>query len=91
MAARSTTNRDRHRRIIAKDQPPCHWCHQPINYQAGHLDPLSFQVDHVTPIARGGEDVLDNCVPSHRACNRQKSDKVAYHPGVTYVTDRKWW
>jgi 5-methylcytosine-specific restriction endonuclease McrA len=90
MTNRNTTIRDRHRRIIRRGHPNCHWCHQPIDYQAPHLDPNSFQVDHVHPINKGGPDTLDNCVPSHRRCNRVKSDKVDYQPGVAYTTTRSW-
>lgn len=85
---RSTTRRDRYRRIIAKDEPPCGVCHEPINYQAHHLDPLSFTIDHVQPVARGGPDTLDNLQAAHRKCNRSKSDKVA--AGVDFVTERSW-
>lgn len=87
---RNTATRDKHRRIIAQGRPPCHWCGEPIDYDAHHLDPLSFQVDHVHPIAKGGPDTLDNKVPSHRACNTAKGARTAYQPGVTYVTDRDW-
>jgi len=98
-ASRNTTLRDKHRTAVSKDHPPCHWCVQRgvtdgsehIDYQAHHLDPLAFQIDHVTPLSRGGSDTLDNCVPSHRACNRDKSDKLNYQPGVTFVTERCWW
>jgi 5-methylcytosine-specific restriction endonuclease McrA len=88
--ARNTTRRDRHRQTIAKDRPDCHYCHEPIDYTANHLDPLSFQVDHVVPIAKGGPDTLDNKVACHRACNRQKSDKLLMPIGVTFVTERTW-
>jgi len=74
--ARSTTLRDRHRKIIAADEPPCHICGGEINYQAGHLDPLSFTIDHIVPLNRGGADALDNLAAAHRACNRDKSDDV---------------
>jgi 5-methylcytosine-specific restriction endonuclease McrA len=81
VATRNTTIRDRHRRAIAKDQPPCSYEHclypdTPIDYQAAHLDPLSFTVDHTIPINRGGADELHNKTAMHRACNRAKSDKV---------------
>ena len=85
---RNTTTRDRHRRIIAKDQPPCHVCGNDIHYQAHHLDPLSFTIDHITPISRGGSDTLDNIAAAHRKCNRDKSDKIA--AGVDFVTERSW-
>ena len=85
---RSTAQRDRHRKIIARDQPPCHVCGGDILYGAHHLDPLSFTIDHITPIARGGSDTLDNLAACHRACNRTKSDKIA--AGVDFITDRDW-
>lgn len=84
----NTTHRDRHRRIIAKDEPPCHICGGPIDYKAHHLSPHSFTIDHVTPINRGGSDTLDNLAAAHRGCNRDKSDKVAV--GVAFVTERCW-
>lgn len=85
---RSETNRRRFRKIIARDQPPCHICGEAILYDAHYLDPLSFTIDHVTPINRLGSDTLDNCRAAHRKCNREKSDKVA--AGVDFVTDRDW-
>lgn len=89
---RNTARRDRFRRIIRRGEPPCHLCGEAIDYQAEHLDPLSFTIDHVTPLARGGTDTLDNIAAAHRKCNR---DKGATAPtllpgGVTFVTHRKW-
>ena len=94
--ARNTTRRDRHRRIIAKGKPPCHWCEQDINYNAHHLDPMAYQVDHVIPLNTGGIDDLHypdgtiQKVPSHRACNRAKSDKIMLPAGASYITERRW-
>ena len=96
---RNTTTRDQHRRIIALGLPPspfgpkpdCYHCNEPIDYEADHLDPECFQLDHLNPLDNGGPDTLDNKVPSHRKCNRAKSNKLAYQAGVTFVTDRKWW
>lgn len=90
-AGRNTRRRDTHRSAISRDKPPCHWCGNEINYGAHHLDPFSFQVDHVHPLNKGGSDTLDNCVASHRACNRAKSDRLAFQAGVTFVTERNWW
>lgn len=78
---RNTTTRDRHRKQIARGKPdcaikPCLYPGVPINYDADHLDPLSFVVDHIIPRARGGPDTLDNKQPAHRACNRAKSDHM---------------
>lgn len=72
-------------------KPDCYHCHEPIDYEADHLDDLSFNLDHLVPLDAGGPDTLDNKVPSHRKCNRAKSNKLTYQAGVTFVTDRKWW
>ena len=46
----------------------CHVCHRPG----------SDQVDHVTPLAHGGEDTLDNLRPIHkRPCHEQKTQREA--------------
>lgn len=71
----TTTQRDKDRATIAKSKPACHICGNPINYQAHWLDPLSFVVDHLIPLNRGGADTLTNKAAAHRHCNRLKSDK----------------
>ena len=91
---RHTTRRNRHRRTIAQGQPPCHLCGQEINYDAeSHLDPESFTIDHIIPIAQGGADVIDNLAACHRRCNRAKGDgrngRKTFRP-VAYITRRAW-
>ena len=58
----------------------CHICNDalgPIDYDADHLDPLSFQLDHRWQIANGGPaSDPNNCASSHRACNRRRSDTI---------------
>lgn len=98
---RNTTTRDKHRHIIEHGispspfgpKPNCYHCGDPIDYDAHHLDPLSFTIDHLKALANGGSDTLDNIVPSHRKCNRDKSDKepTELPTGVTFVTERRWW
>lgn len=91
---RNTSIRDKHRKIIAKDEPPCGICGQPIEYNAPHLDPGEFTVDHIVPIAQGGTDTLDNKQAAHRRCNiiLGASLKGEFAAGiVTHVTKRCWW
>ena len=91
-AGRSTTARDRDRAAIRRTKPPCGICEQEIDYDLKSPDPMSFEVDHIIPLAKGGPDDLANKQASHRKCNRAKWDKLAedYGPRV-FVTDRYWW
>lgn len=54
---------------------PCALCGKPIDYSlpAGH--PMSFEVDEIVPVSRGG-DPLDfaNTQPAHRICNQRKGN-----------------
>ena len=95
---RSTTTRDRLRRQVARDRPPCHICHNEIDYNLPHLDRGEYVIDHIVPLNAGGEDTIDNVAAAHRKCNRDKSDKLAEQleaeadqsgPRV-FVTSRTW-
>ena len=98
---RNTTRRNRHRRIIGRDQPPCHLCGGAINYDAeDHLAPDAFVIDHLVPLSRGGTDTIDNLAAAHRGCNLSRYNKPLpgqqlpeppQKPGVTFVTHRDWW
>lgn len=95
MVARNTATRDRHREIIAADEPPCYlqasglclFPGEPIDYDADYLDPMSFTVDHIIPLDADGEDELDNKAAAHRACNRDKSNKQDM---AVMITNRTW-
>ncbi|AXH46940.1 HNH endonuclease [Mycobacterium phage Aminay] len=89
---RNTTRRDRHRNTIRRGEPPCHICGCEIDYRAGHLDPRSFTIDHIVPLALGGEDTLDNLAAACRKCNRDKSDTppADWRPPIAFVTARQW-
>lgn len=92
MGNRNTATRDRHRATIARDQPPCGICGGAIDYALPYLDPMSYVVDHVIPVAAGGPDTLDNKQASHRSCNRAKGATMpaTWQPHA-YATDRRWW
>lgn len=99
MQQRSTTLRNRHRRIIARDKPPCHVCGGEILYDVeDHLHPLAFTIDHIIPLARGGRDRIDNLAACHRRCNQSKYTSLpqppppdpGLPPGVTFITHRNW-
>jgi 5-methylcytosine-specific restriction endonuclease McrA len=91
MAGRSTAQRDQDRAVIRRTKPPCGICGGDIDYSAPYLDPGEFVADHITPLNRGGEDILSNKQAAHRACNRDKSDHIPedFAPR-TFVTTRAW-
>ena len=90
-APRNTTQRDRDRAAIRRHRPPCGICEGEIDWSLRWPDPMSYVVDHVVPLAKGGLDVLENKQASHAACNRAKSDKLAEELGPrTFVTERTW-
>lgn len=74
MVKRNTATRDKHRARIARDQPSCHICGMAIDYTLPHLDPKSFVVDHVVPLAKGGLDALSNKKAAHRRPRLQQQE-----------------
>jgi len=76
---RNTAQRDRDRARIRAMQPACYLCGQPIDFTLPHTDPLSFVVDHVIPIAKGGSDVLANKKAAHRR-RLQQQEACTHHP-----------
>lgn len=90
MSRRNTTIRDRHRHQLARNKPGCHICGHPIDYTLPHLDPMSYVVDHVIPLNKGGTDTLNNKAAAHRTCNRTKSDHLPTGEGQPFETTRTW-
>ena len=88
---RNTSTRDKHRAIIAKDQPPCGICGELIDYTLPFRDPRSYVVDHIHPVTHGGPDTLDNKQAAHCDCNGAKGGKLDHQPGVTFISPRRWW
>jgi 5-methylcytosine-specific restriction endonuclease McrA len=76
MTKRNTTQRDRLRATIARSRPACWLCGEGIDYTLPHLDPKSFTIDHVIPLAKGGTDTLDNVRAAHRSCNSTKRARL---------------
>ena len=54
----------------------CHICKDPIPKDVDRLHPLYLNLDHVVPLAHGGDHLLSNLRPSHASCNKQKSAKL---------------
>jgi 5-methylcytosine-specific restriction endonuclease McrA len=59
-------------RLLERDGTACGLCGLPTSIDGD--DPT--EVDHITPVNRGGRDDLDNLQLSHRSCNRSKADRI---------------
>lgn len=84
MARPDFRKRERIRARLKAEGKPCAICGKPIDYDLNwwvdpkdgkrKRHPLSFEYDHATPSARGGDNSLDNAQPAHRICNQRKGD-----------------
>jgi 5-methylcytosine-specific restriction endonuclease McrA len=66
----------------------------PIDYGLPAGDPMSFEVDELIPVSRGG-DPLDraNVDAAHRICNQRKGNRMpgdAGARGLPVVRSRFW-
>lgn len=79
--------RARARRLAQGD--PCAWCGNYIDLSIGFPHPLSPTVDHIIPLARGG-DPLDsnNLQPMHKVCNERKAEELARTSAL--ACSRRW-
>jgi 5-methylcytosine-specific restriction endonuclease McrA len=54
----------------------CHLCRTPIPDDVDRYDALAATVDHLMPLARGGDHIRNNMRAAHRLCNIQKNDQL---------------
>lgn len=74
---------------------PCHICGQPIDYSLPAGDPMSFEVDEIVPVSKGGSPTdRANVAPAHRICNQRRGNRDLAGPGpgarAPIVTSRDW-
>jgi hypothetical protein len=62
--------------IFEHDEWMCGCCGEPIDPQIQWPDKRCATVDHVIPLARGGEHSRDNVQAAHLSCNVAKSDSL---------------
>jgi len=64
------------KRIFAT-QNVCGICGGNVDFSLKFPHPMSACIDHIVPIARGGNPIdIDNMQLAHMTCNRKKSDKL---------------
>lgn len=55
----------------------CAICGKFVDKSLSQYEPMSAEVDHIIPIAKGGHpSAIDNLQLTHKICNQRKSDKV---------------
>jgi 5-methylcytosine-specific restriction endonuclease McrA len=62
--------------IFGRDRGICYLCNQAIDYDLSRPNQMSFSIDHIIPISKGGDDTPDNVASSHLSCNQSKHTKV---------------
>lgn len=86
--------RTRLRRVVAARGEPCAICGQPIDYSLPPGDPMSFELDEIVPVSRGGDPLdIRNVQPTHRICNERKGNRVDFRPlprQVPPTTTTRW-
>jgi 5-methylcytosine-specific restriction endonuclease McrA len=60
--------------VFARDGWLCQHCAKPVLRETGQ-HPESATVDHILPVAEGGEHSYKNTCTAHRKCNRSKWDR----------------
>lgn len=79
--------RDRLRKRVASEGRPCALCGKPIDYSLDWWEdpkdgkrkrhPLSYELDEIVPISRGGSPFdYDNVQPAHRICNQRRGNRL---------------
>lgn len=62
---RKTLSKEERMLVYCKMKGHCAYCGCELEYK-------DMQVDHVIPLAHGGEDAVDNMLPTCRGCNHYK-------------------
>lgn len=61
--------------IADRDGYVCGLCHLDVDMTLQSPDPGSPSIDHIRPLARGGDDTKANVQLAHRLCNQRKGDR----------------
>lgn len=63
--------------IFQRDEWICQICFGDVDPTLRHPDPRSPSLDHIIPLARGGNHTRTNCQCAHLSCNKRKNCSVA--------------
>lgn len=73
--------------VFARDNWTCHLCGGAIPHDAKWPDVLSGQVDHIVPLAKGGDHSWSNVAAAHFGCNAGKRDRLVFTHAPRSVVD----
>lgn len=65
------------REIFERDGWRCHICGKKVRQDVDRKHPDGATIDHIVPIAAGGDDEPSNVATAHWRCNRNKRDGAA--------------
>lgn len=75
-------------RLLARPNPVCHLCNQPIDKTLHHHDPGALEWDHDTPVSRGGAMYsMANARVAHRLCNQRKGNRPTIPGGPSEAAE----
>ena len=63
-------------KVYDRDQWRCHLCRKPVPKTATYPHPRSASIDHIVPLAEGGEHSYRNVATAHLVCNTAKRTKA---------------
>lgn len=65
--------------IFERDGWLCQLCDRPINPDLKWPNPDSASIDHIVPLARGGDHAVSNVWSAHLGCNASKGAREVTH------------
>lgn len=70
-------------KVFERDGWRCHLCGgKTIRARRGTYHPKAPELDHIVPLAKGGEHSYRNTACAHRSCNIAKSDDIVGQPSL---------
>lgn len=71
------TRRNKLRARVKAMGLPCALCGLAIDYSLPAGDPMSYELDEIIPVSKGGDPYdINNVQPAHRICNQRKGNKI---------------
>lgn len=91
------SRRTKLRKAVGSLGLPCALCGQPIDYSLPPGHPMSYELDEIVPVSKGGDPYdPDNVQPAHRVCNQRKGNRTtralgaSQRPPGRLRTSREW-